>query len=429
MKFSIEWLDGGENTAAEERATLCDLKIDVGNDNACVFLDENAKESFDSLCLPAVHLAEGIARDWWRIFGGRDRKQSLLPYRTGFVLPDLRFGCDGSNFTIEGHQARYLNPGLRFWQVAGEHCVRAHAEYALAAFVNQVVDKLASENIHDCEVALAWQRVCASREDPAEAAFCEAAGALDVDPYSIDDRDAHFIEQAGDLFSDEALIEFLAGGLRGRTNEFRYPFATISWLRGLSSRRASESALPALSELRDQFGNEAARRDGEPAWSQGYRVASMLAKELEIDGRSAPTPEALAKCLGGTRFQRDSGDKIEPGIRAVVAPGASIHLRDRGRGKFPWAHQAETFALTRAIGSVLCLPTERRVVNNLHDAEHQAVGRAFAAEFLAPIAKIGDMIADGIEEDEVAHEFQVSRDVVSHQLSNRERIVAAQASC
>ena len=56
-------------------------------------------------------------------------------------------------------------------------------------------------------------------------------------------------------------------------------------------------------------------------------------------------------------------------------------------------------------------------------------GRAFAAEFLAPIAKIGDMIADGIEEDEVAHEFQVSRDVVSHQLSNRERIVAAQASC
>ena len=103
----------------------------------------------------------------------------------------------------------------------------------------------------------------------------------------------------------------------------------------------------------------------------------MLAKELEIDGRSAPTPEALAKCLGGTRFQRDSGDKIEPGIRAVVAPGASIHLRDRGRGKFPWAHQAETFALTRAIGSVLCLPTERRVVNNLHDAEHQAVGASF----------------------------------------------------
>ena len=430
MQFSIEWVDGGENAAAEERATLCELKIDVGNDNACVFfLDENAKESFDSLCLPAVHLAEGIARDWWRIFGGRDRKQSLLPYRTGFVLPHLRFGCDGSNFTIEGHQARYFNPGLRFWQVAGEHCVRAHAEDALAAFVNQVVDKLASEHIHDCEVALAWRRVCASREDPPEAAFCEAAGALDVDPYSIDDRDAHFIEQAGDLFSDEALIEFLAGGLSGRANEFRYPVSTISWLQGLSSRRASESALPALSELRDQFSNEAARRDGEPAWSQGYRVADMLAKELEVDGRDVPTPEALARRLGARQFQRAFGDQIEPGIRAVVAPGANIHLRDRGRGKSPWAHQAETFALTRAIGSVLCLPpTERRVVNNLHDAEQQAVGRAFAAQFLAPIAKVGDMIADGIEEDEVAHEFKVSRDVVVHQLSNQERIVAAQAA-
>ena len=429
VQFSIDWLDGGENAAAEERATLCELKIVVGNDNACLFFDETARETFDSLRVPAVHLAEGIARDWWRIFGGRDRKQSLMPYRTGFVLPDLRFGCDGLNFQIEGHQTHCPNPGLRFWQVAGEHCTRAQAEDSLTAFVNEVVDKLASEDIHECEVALAWRRVCASREDPAEAAFCEAAGALDVDPYSIDDGYADFIAQASDLFSDEALIEFLAGGLRGGAHEFRYPIATLSWLRGLRSRRSSESALPTLSELRDQFSNEAARRDGEPAWSQGYRVASMLAKEIDVDGRNVPTPEALAKRLGGKHFQRDSGDKIEPGIRAVVAPDASIHLRDRGRGKFPWAHQAETFALARAIGSALCLPpTEQRVVNNLHDAEHQAVGRAFAAEFLAPIAKVGDMIADGIEEDEVAHEFKVSRDVVFHQLSNQERIVAAQAA-
>ena len=429
MRFSTEWLEGGENVAAEERATLCELKIVVGDENACLFFDDEAQEVVSSLCVPAVHLAEGMARDWWRIFGGRDHRHSLLPYRTGFVLPDLRFGCDGSTFAIEGHQMHCPNPGIRFWQVAGEQCSRVEAEHALAAFVDDVVDKLASEQVQDCEAVLAWRRVCASRADPAEAAFCEAAGALHIDPYSITDDDARFIEEAGDRFSGEALFEFLAGGLCAGATTFRYPLSTLKWLNGLQSRRRYESALPTLSELQDQFGDDAARRAKEPAWSQGYRVANMLAKELEVDGRDLPTPEALAKRLGGKRFQRVHVDDVEPSIRAVVGADASVHLRDRGRGKFPWASQAENFALARAIGTAMCLPdTEQRVVNGLRDAEHQAVGRAFAAELLAPIDKIRPMLADGLEEDEIAHEFKVSPQVVWHQLENQDRISAAQAA-
>ena len=104
MKFLIEWLDDGENVAADERATLCDLKIMVGDDNACLFFDDVLKESFDALTVPAVHLAEGLAQDWWRIFGGRrDRKLSLMSYRSGFALPDLRIGCEGGTFEVECH--------------------------------------------------------------------------------------------------------------------------------------------------------------------------------------------------------------------------------------------------------------------------------------------------------------------------------------
>ena len=420
MKFSVEWLDGGENAAVEERATLCDLQIFVGDENACMFLDDEAREVFDCLRVPAVHLAEGIARDWWRIFGGRDRRQSLVPYRTGFVLPDLGFRCDGSTFEIAGQQLHCANPGLRFWQVDGERCSRSAAEQELAAFVGGVVDKLACDGIRDCEATLAWRRVCASREDPAEAAFCEAAGALDVDPYSVTDEDADLIERAGDFFSDEALIEFLASGRPRGTGKFLVP--TMDWLDTLKTRRSYESTLPKLSELRDQFGDVALRQADEPAWAQGYRVANLLAAELNIDGREVATPEALTKRLGNRSFQRVHAKDIEQGIRAVVDPDAGVHLRDRGRGKFPWAPQAETFALTRAIGSVLCLPhTERLVVNNLHHAEQQAVGRAFAAQFLAPLDKIRAMAEDGLEEREIAHEFKVSPQVVTLQLENQER--------
>lgn len=422
MKFLVEWLDGGENAAVEERATLCDLRIFVGDDNACMFFDDAAREVFDCLTVPAVHLAEGIARDWWRIFGGRDRRQSLVPYRTGFVLPDLGFRCDGSTFEIEGRQLHCANPGLRFWQVDGERCSRSAAEQELAAFVGCVVDKLTCDGIRDCEATLGWQRVCASREDPAEAAFCEAAGALDLDPYSMADEDADFIERAGSLFSDEALIEFLASGSPQGAGKFRSPASTMNWLDSLKNRQSYESRLPKLAELRDQFGDAALRRANEPPWAQGYRVANLLAAELNISGRDLATPEALTKRMGSRRFQRVHARNIEPGIRAVVDPDAGVHLRDRGRGKFPWAAQAETFALTRAIGSVLCLPhTERLVVNNLHHAEQQAVGRAFAAQFLAPVDKIREMAEDGLEEREIAHEFKVSPQVVTLQLENQER--------
>ena len=430
MKFQVGWLDGGENAAAEERATLCDLKIVIGDDNACLFFDDELKESFDSLTIPAVHLAAGLARDWWRIFGGRrDRKFSLLPYRTGFVLPDLHFGCEGTTFEIDSHHLHLANPGVRFWPVASSYCSRSDAERHLASFVDAVVDKLVREGIRDSEVSLVWQRVCASRADPAEATFCEAAGALNIDPYTISDQDADFIERAGDLFSDEALLEFLGGGVRADSDAstFAFPVSTLSWLEQLQDRRPYESTLPMLSEMRTQFGAKAGRLPRELPWSQGYRVAGMLTRELGLDGRELRTPEALAKQLGSTGFQRVRGEDIEPGLRAVVGPDSSVHLRDRNRGKYSWAPQAETFALARAVGSALCLQeTKRSVVNNLWGAEQQAVGRAFAAEFLAPVGEVLDMAEDGLEDDEIALEFNVSSQVVSYQRENHERIVAAQ---
>ena len=439
MKFSVEWIDGGTNAAAEERATLCDLRILLGNENACRFLDDIANETFDALTMPAVHLAEGIARDWWRIFGSRDRRHSLLPYRTGFILPDLRLGFDGATFEVVGHQQRCANPGLRFWQVEGEVTPRADAEAALASFVQAVVDKLAGEGIQHCEVALAWARVAASRTDAAEAAFCEAAGALGVDPYAISDEDAKFIEQAGELFAGEALIEFLAGGCRhpkrladGPSPPFTRRWSTLTWLRNLESRQRYECNLPKLAELRGQFRTSSTRQPGEQPWAQGYRIARRLGSELNLNGSHLKTPEALTKKLGGKGFQRVDGTDVEPSIRAMVAQNGAeprIHLRDHGRGKFLWATQAETFVLTRAVGDVLCSSQSgHRVVNNLHNAEQQAVGRAFAAEFLAPVENVLGMAEEGLDNEEIASEFNVSPQVVQHQLDNSERVATARSA-
>ena len=89
VRFSTEWIDDGPNASAEERATLCRLSLYVSDENACSFFEPTSNRTCDHVTVPAVHLAEGLATDWWSIFGGRDRDHAIRKYRTGFALPDV----------------------------------------------------------------------------------------------------------------------------------------------------------------------------------------------------------------------------------------------------------------------------------------------------------------------------------------------------
>ena len=128
MRFSTEWIGEGPNASAEERATLCELQIFVNEENACLHFDPGSRKTFDHVTVPAVHLAEGLATDWWSIFGGRDREHPILHYRTGFALPNLSFKFDGSTFEVTGAQLSSDNPNLRFWQAGTEFLSRDAAE-------------------------------------------------------------------------------------------------------------------------------------------------------------------------------------------------------------------------------------------------------------------------------------------------------------
>ena len=211
MRFSTEWIDRGPNGSAEERATLCRLRLYVSEENACRFFDPVSDRTCDYVTVPAVHLAEGIATDWWAIFGGRDREHAIRKYRTGFALPDVTLRFDGSTFEIRGDHFASTNPDVRFRQVGREGLSRAAAESTLAKFIEGVAARLATADLSDSETALRWSRLSRSLDDPEERAFCEAAGALGVDPYGVSEADAMFIEQAAEIFAGEALLKFLAG--------------------------------------------------------------------------------------------------------------------------------------------------------------------------------------------------------------------------
>lgn len=415
MRFSTEWLDHGPNVSPEERATLCRFRLYVSEENACRFYDPTSNSACDHVTVPAVHLAEGLATDWWSIFGGRDREHPIRKYRTGFALPDVTLGFDGSTFEVRGEQFTSANPDVRFWQVGAEGLPRAVAESTLAEFIEEVAGRLATAGVSSSEVALRWSRVSRSLGNSDERAFCEAAGALGIDPYDVSETDALFIEQAADLFAGEPLLEFLAGVGTAPRGEL------LNWVRAAETRPREQACLPELNNIVAHISEVTSHRPTERGWETGYRAAHVFRDAMRV--AQAARFDSLSDVtgrLGAGSFACAPG---VPGILALVCRGDDIRIHVRQRGPWEWARQAESFALARAIGDVVCFGDARRsVVNRLHQAERQAAGRAFAAEFLAPVESVLDMVDSGLDDDEIAGSFHVSPQVIARQIENRDRI-------
>ena len=419
MRFSADWIADGENASAEERATLCALKIHIGDleRNVAEFFDLDAKQVFDGIVLPAVHLADGIASHWWQIFGGRDVTHRILPWRTGFALPDLRFEFDGSTLHVSCEPSGMANPHLVFPHGGEEYLRRSDAERALCGFVDEVVTRLRTRDVIDAPVALMWGRVQESRADVDERAFCEAAGALGSDPYAIPDADALLIQQAGALFEGEALIEFLAG-MRDLPDVAESRLGLVGWV---TKRRPQErSRLPELPAVAKQIAGASRAVIRRPPWNRGKRAAKALRAALEVSGTESISVKDVSERLGGTRFGCQSGPR---GIFALVSRDEDhVHVHLRSRGREAWARSAEKFAFARAVGDAVCFPeTSRSAINDLHRAERQAVGRAFAAEFAAPADAVLERWRDGQEVDEIAGYFGVSSKVVDHTIEDSGR--------
>jgi hypothetical protein len=420
VRFLVsEWQEHAPNAASEEEATACDLKILIGNQNVCLHADETSGELSDHITMPVYGLAEGLAHNWWSIFGGRDKEYRLIRHRMGYAVPDVRFRFDGISFECSAIQHFYQNPAVRFWGGQTEMMTRQQGEDALANFVEEVMSRLRKKVVHGTSAELRWSRVQASREDPEEVVFCEAAGALGIDPYNSSDHDVAFIAQAGTIFEGEPLIEFLAGI---STAGARQPILT--WIDQVQQRPRYQSLLPDLGALARQVGHKVPPRPGDRSWALGYRRARATRKALSMKASErVQSVSELTKTLGNKSFRR--GPRVD-GLRALISThneNVQVHLRDRPPTQE--ARVSELFGLARAVGDAICFPaTARSVVNRLHEADRQAAGRAFAAEFLAPLEEILSMKDDGADTTTIADELNVSAEVVERQLENQARIEA-----
>lgn len=420
MQFLIDWLDEAENAAPEERATAADLRLLVAGQNVTKHLIENSLG--DSVTVALYGIAAGLAHDWWSIFGARDRVFSLRNYRTGYLLPDIRFSFDGAVFDIAAYQLAYSDPDLRFWGGISEAFDRKVAEKNIGDFIEVVLDRLNSRGIKNTGAHLRWQRVKHSRNSN-ESDFCEAAGALGLDPYQISERAAKFIEGAENTFDDEALVEFVSGA--NNVDQERL----LNWVESMVHMRGFRYNLRNLRPVVEAAVREAPQRQDERAWAVGYRRARAIRKSLDVK-QSDRFPSLLA--IAG-RFGASKNYNLAPKVDGISAlrreteNGIDIHVRNHGDSEE--GNITNRFALARAIGDAACFPEPSTApINRLQNANRQAAGRAFAAEFLAPIDEVLSMRADERDVHSIASEFGVSSLLIEHQIENCDRIAEACAT-
>ena len=209
MQLCVNWVDGEDNAVPEERATVAELKVLLGGENAAAH--EERGEKFEDLFVSVYSLAEGLAEDWWRMLGSRDADGiSFHDYRDGYVLPDVRAACDGQDFRVWANGLELENPPVRFAACPEVVYPRHEFEGILTDFIDKVRARLRAKSLKSTSLELSWGRVMASRKDSDEAAFCEAAGALHLDPYAISAADKQFILESAREYKGEALLEFLS---------------------------------------------------------------------------------------------------------------------------------------------------------------------------------------------------------------------------
>jgi len=420
LRFLVEWQDDAPNAAAEERATVGDIQVLVDNRNVCLNLRNGKLHEHVTLAL--YPLADGLSREWWNLFGGRDSEVKLVNHRSGFAVPDIRLSFDGVMCEIHAEQAEYNNPEVRFWGGATEIASRKEAETQIGSFIELVLERLHERKLGDTGAKQRWARVLASRKDPDEASFCEAAGALGLDPYQIEDEAAYSIERAAEFFSEEPLNEFLAGARNVDQGRL------LDWVKTVEERPPSTSYIADAKPISQKVAEISPLQDGLKSWALGYRRARALRKILGLTTTSRIKGyRDLAKKLGASsNFELAS--KVD-GIRLLREDkddGAHFHLRTE-RGSQGAASYLFTFA--RGVGDVVCFPEKSRApVNDLRSAFRQSSGRAFAAEFLAPIDEIQSMMHDGKDRLSIADEFTVSPITIDLQIENARRISEACAA-
>ena len=349
-----------------------------------------------------------LLEHWWRLLCRRD-----APFRLWeFTLEDHPRTNYSLTATVLGAQINLHARAESGSRLDLEHGSRT---FSVSAFEQHLLDEvllpLAAHHWLNGRSARPMHGLLRSIEDSreqlAERDFCRTAGALGLSPYDLSDARATQIRNLVSLIPDEdarldfgsaVLADFLDEGLR--------------WTRQELDRFSRSNAMPALMGLRKTCG--AASNFPARPYRHGYALARAARTRLDIaEDRSIGGLEGLSKLMGSSGCIGLSS-KAPEDLRAFQSfEGGAPTIIVEDEGPLP-----SVFTLARGVGDFIAFGNQASCVSNLR-TDRQAVGRAFAAEFMAPRNAVVQMI-EGEDQpvSRIAGHFGVSELVVHLQYEN-----------
>jgi hypothetical protein len=405
VNILADWVARGANSVPELAATVARLSINIAGINVTEFKFDREERLRLHVMMPAYVLAEGLTHRWWTLVGARGRTINLRTFRQGFAVPDVAITPDATNLHIVAKSFRYENPPVSFINNAEENSARSDFESELRSFIERVIAQAAE--IGETELSKYWRSIQISEQNASERAFCVAAGALGCDPYSISNDDAQLIQQASGIFLEEQLSEFLSAIAVQNTRD------AITWIQSEEDRLGARLTLPTLDTV-SRTVRRKIHRSGE-SFEIGYEAArqTRIALNRPPDARF-DSVDTLARAFGTGDF--DVSRHYVPGIRAVADSGSGRRTKILvSGGNLP--PQSKLFSLARAVGDTIVFESQRAAITD-NETSRQAVGRAFAAELLAPAEIVLDHYREGWTIEDIALERGVSGKVIEHQIEN-----------
>lgn len=433
LSIDVEWLDQPAASDPLERASWAAIQIQSQGRAITRVWDRQTNCERTSIYVPAFPLVEWIVENWWSLlfepklsdeipsqslprFKEWIQRHCLRAAESGLLLPRLFIYGDGDFVTLEwseDHRGDFPSMNAEFVGTGSLSMRRPELCDVLRAFVQAVLDRVAARSeasvsrLKDC-----WEAIQQQSAD--EISFCEFAGRLGLDPYSVDTWDPSirkFLEEKNETeFHGSLFVDLL---------ESSEPSGEIpsvwDWVRQISISNPL---------LANSFPGAPTRFEYDFAAKMGYRTASELRKGIgKQSGYLSIEDAANAAQILPLRFVAHNH---LPGHAVKAVVGWQSIQQPLAIGPPSLRSDNQRFLEARALFLAMYgCETGPRLATTGHTYLQKA-SRAFAAELLAPrsdiVAEIGlvglNFDDANLKIEQLAKKYEVSDRVIELQLHN-----------
>lgn len=422
--FDIDWqILPEEEPAVSNTAGL--MKIHINGQNATENHDIFSRTIHEKAMLSAYPLALWLATSWWRVLyeavplpekeGTQNTDWQMAHFMPaagyGFVWPLVELSSDGTTMTLtlRPHIRAEYEP-LRYLNSFTEYITVADFSKNINQFLRETVLRLDGMDIGETPLHEALKTLQQEQSDPVlrQRRVLEASFGYDAEtlPENVLQR--------------MALLENAMGtqAMRSLGAHFAYA-APAEILRQLEiAEELSAVGIQGKTDIPPvQMRGEFAR---ETPWEYGRRMAHAMRAALGLKTGHGVENNTLLSLFGITESAFKNTSPIETDYSLATSVDASDTIRINFKKMYE--STGRRFALARILGNKVCLEVfEPWSVITGAKSFIQRVQRAFAAEFLCPLAGIREYANNNFSEKHIentAEFFSVSPTLVRSQLVN-----------